>query len=124
MFSDGRELGGSTEFNSVVKDSQSPVLRDQRGLRDVGGGCANWYDRTTGRWSLPMSGPVVTVARVGGPFPRQRSKVEGFPEVGSILVGRPGGVMREIELLSARKLERDKPDRFLRLLGRAGSQKS
>ena len=54
----------------------------------------------------------------------QRSKVEVFPETGSVLVGRPGGVMREKEVLSARKEERDRPERFLRLLGRAGSQKS
>ena len=78
----------------------------------------------TGRWSLPMYGPVVTVVRRRGPFPRQRSRVEEFPDTGSVLVGRPGGVRREREVLSAKKAARDTPERFLRLLGRAGSQKS
>ena len=52
---EGRESGGLCEFVSDRKDIMSPVLRDQRGLRDGGGGGGTvGKEITTGRWSLPM----------------------------------------------------------------------
>ena len=48
--------------------------------------------------------------------------MEGFPETGS--VGRPGGIRREKVALFTMKVEKDRPELFLQLLGRAGSQKS
>lgn len=56
-----------------------------------------------------MNRLVVTLARRIGPFPRQRSRVEGFPKTGLNLVGRPDGVRREKELLSARKPDSNRP---------------
>ena len=83
---------------------------------------------TNRKMVTPHVRPTVRASCYGGeeegPFPKHRSKMERFPEAGSVLVGKTDGVRREKVVLSARKAERHRLEWFLQLLGRVDSQKS